>query len=240
MNFFNNDHSFCEALLYGGPPEYFNAFTSLYISYVGLYGLKNNFHLNNDIFLIYSALFINGIASFAYHWTNYIGFGIIDRSSMILIAIPSINCGIKELNYLYHISELNNKIFLFFNQMYLLALITFLCMGYEEVFNGIFGVFLALILIFIYLLNNKKIKNKYLIYGNYGIFMIFIAGISWIIIEKLCSTFSIMKYLHGHAIWHIFVSSGGYLSSLLLTSLSLNRKNILPYYHLNQLSIVKK
>jgi hypothetical protein len=49
-----------------------------------------------------------------------------------------------------------------------------------------------------------------------------------------------MKYLHGHAIWHIFVSSGGYLSSLLLTSLSLNRKNILPYYHLYQLSIVKK
>jgi hypothetical protein len=49
-----------------------------------------------------------------------------------------------------------------------------------------------------------------------------------------------MKYLQGHALWHIFVSSGGYLASLLLTSLSIYRKKMLHWYNLNDLHITFK
>ncbi len=243
MDFLSYDHSFCEALLYGGPPEYINAFTSLYISFVGLYGIKNNYHSINDIFLLYSALLINGIASFAYHWTNYLGFGIFDRCSMILIAYPSINAGIKEFVYMYKINDKNKKILLFLNQLYFTCLISFCALGYEETFNGLFGIFLGLILIFMILINRKKNQyieyniDKYMICGFIGVAMIITAGISWILIEKFCHSYSIMKYLQGHALWHIFVSSGGYLSSLILTSLSLKRKNILPVHNLHIFSI---
>lgn len=75
INFFKYDHSFCEAKLWGKAPEYVNSFTSLFISLVGLYGIKVNKHSNNYVFLLYSALIINGIMSFFYHWTNQIGWG---------------------------------------------------------------------------------------------------------------------------------------------------------------------
>lgn len=246
MNFTQYDHSFCEASIYGGPPEYFNSLTSLFITYVGFYGLKNNFHFNNDIFLLYSALFINGLTSCAYHWTNYLGFGLLDRGSMILIAYPSISAGIKELNHLYNFSSLNNKLLLLFNQLYFTILITTFGLGYEELFNGFFGAFLAFILIFLFMVYNKRYylhdnKIKQYIIGCFiGVFMILIAGISWIIIEKLCDRYSIMKYLQGHALWHIFVSSGGYLASLLLTSLSIYRNKMLPWYNMNDLYITVK
>jgi hypothetical protein len=243
MNFTQYDHSFCEASIYGGPPEYFNSLTSLFITYVGYYGLKYNFHSNNDIFLLYAALLINGITSCAYHWTNYLGFGLLDRGSMILIAYPSISAGIKELNHLYNFSYTNNKLLLLFNQIYFTFLITTFGLGYEETFNGLFGFFLAYILIFLFMINHKKSYfldrkiKQYILGGFVGVGMILIAGISWIIIEKLCNRYTIMKYLQGHAVWHIFVSSGGYLASLLLTSLSIYRKKMLPWYNLNDLHI---
>lgn len=244
MDFFKYDHSFCEALIYGSAPEYFNSFTSLFISLIGFLGLYYNYHTINDMFILYSALLINGLASCAYHWTNYIGFGLFDRCSMILIAIPCINAGIKELVYLYNLHINTNKILLFLNQVYFTFLITFCALGYEETFNGLFGVFLGLILVFIILVYKKTYHiyriHRYISYGILGISMIFIAGVSWIIIEKLCHTVPFMRFLHGHALWHIFVSLGGYLASLLLTALSLHRKRALPIYNLNRFSITFK
>ena len=91
MNFLDYDHSFCEANLYGGAPEYINSFTSLIISLIGLFGLKYNVHFNNDIYMLYVNLFINGFMSFGYHWTNMLGFGLLDRFGMILIAYTSVS-----------------------------------------------------------------------------------------------------------------------------------------------------
>jgi len=62
-------------------------------------------------------------------------------------------------------------------------------------------------------------------YGLKGIALISIAGISWIITENLCNKYSIMKYLFGHAIWHIAVSLGGYYISLI--PIYLSKKEIL-------------
>jgi hypothetical protein len=231
------DHSFCESKLWGGPPEYINSITSLFISYIGFYGLKNNHHLNNEVFMLYSALLINGICSFFYHWTNNLGWGYFDRISMVLIAYPSIIGGIKEITYLYKIENWKNKLFLTLTQLYFTLIITFCALDYEKLFNNLFGVYLGFILVFIFMVNYKKEfldnKIKKLInFGFIGVSMIALAGISWIIIENLCDVYSLMKYTHGHAVWHIFVSLGGYLASLLLVGLSIDRKDLLPYHYI--------
>ncbi len=231
------DHSFCEAKLWNGPPEYINSITSLFITLIGIYGLKNNKHLNNEIFMLYSALVINGIASALYHWTNYLGWGYVDRFSMILIAIPSVFGGFKELAYLYKFNSKLNKVLITIVQLYFTLIITFCALDYEQVFNMMFGFFLGFILFFVIMVNNKKQimddKVKILInYGFIGVTMIIIAGISWIVIENLCESYWIMKYTHGHALWHIFVSYGGYLVSLLITGLSISRKGLLPSYQI--------
>jgi hypothetical protein len=239
MNFFQFDHSFCEAKLWNGPPEYINSLTSIIISIIGIYGLINNHHNNYNIYLLYSSLIINGITSFFYHWNNQLGWGLLDRFSMILIAISSIYGGFIELSYLYKLNNNSKKIFALLSILYFTILLTVCGLGYEEIFNTLFGIFLALIIFSMYLINKKAdiinsqihklIKN-----GIIGIILITIAGISWILIEKLCNTVSIMKYLQGHAIWHIFVSFGGYLISILLVGLNLDRKNILNQYYINE------
>ena len=244
MNFLDYDHSFCEASLYGKAPEYINSITSLFISIVGFIGIKYNHHHIYDIYVLYSALLLNGLFSFGYHWTNNIGFGHLDRYTMILIAYSSISSGIKELKYLYQLSDKSYKISIFLQQTYITILMVLCALKNLEIFNVLFGIFLGLILIFIKLIDNKKSELNYKIvntikYAWIGIFMIAIAGICWIIIEKLCHTFNIMKYLHGHAFWHIFVSLGGYLTSLLIVNLSLDRKKILPKYNFHNLVFKK-
>ncbi len=143
INFFQYDHSFCEAKLWGSAPEYVNSFTSLFISLVGLYGMKVNKHSNNYVFLLYSALIINGVMSFFYHYTNQIGWGLLDRMSMVMIAIPAMYGSLKEITYLYNLSKTTEKVLLFLNQIYFTLLMTSCAMGFEEIFNGLFGVFLA-------------------------------------------------------------------------------------------------
>jgi hypothetical protein len=46
-----------------------------------------------------------------------------------------------------------------------------------------------------------------------------------------------MKFIQGHAFWHIGVSIGGYLISLLVVSLSIERKYQLPRYNISTKSI---
>lgn len=230
------DHSFCEAKLWNGPPEYINSITSLFISIVGLYGLFKNNQMNNDMNLLYSALVINGIASALYHWTNYLGWGYFDRFSMILIAFPSVIAGFKELSYLYKFDNKFNKIFIILIQLYFTIIMTLCALDYENIFDNMFGIFLGFIVTFVIMINNKRdyINENVKILINYGIIgaeMIIIAGCSWIIIENLCDKFWIMKYTHGHAMWHIFVSVGGYMTSLLVIGLSHDRKGVLPSYY---------
>ena len=163
---------------------------------------------------------------------------------MILIAYSCISSGNKKLKHLYQISDRSYKLAIFLQQTYITILMVSCALKYLEFFNGLFGIFLGLILVFIKMIDNKKSEINYKVintikYAWIGIFMIIIAGLSWIIIEKLCHTFNIIKYLHGHALWHIFVSLGGYLTSLLIVNLSLDRKKILPKYNLHNLVFEK-
>jgi len=137
------------------------------------------------------------------------------------------------------------KHFLILKQLYFTLLITTCSFGYEEIFNSLFGIFLGGSIIFIWLVNKKKDelnkKVKVLLKNSYiGLLFMLFAGIFWIFVEKFCDTFSIMKYIQGHAIWHIGVSLGGYLISLLLVGISLDRKHQLPLYNVSDKSINQK
>jgi hypothetical protein len=92
-------------------------------------------------------------------------------------------------------------------------------------FNNLFGFFLGSILVFLIICRVKysNIPRIIFYYGFKGIILISLAGISWIITENLCNKYFIMKYLYGHAIWHIAVSLGGYYISLL--PIYLSKKN---------------
>ena len=95
----------------------------------------------------------------------------------------------------------------------------------EIMFNNLFCFFLASILVFLIIcrLKYSYIPRIIFYYGFKGIVLISVAGISWIITENFCDKYIIMKYLYGHAIWHIAVSIGGYYISLI--PIYLSKKN---------------
>jgi hypothetical protein len=232
INFNDYDHSFCEAKIYGYPPEYFNSITSLFISLIGLMGFILN-DLPTKISMIYYAFIINGLTSFMYHFTNSIGWGLMDRFSMVLIAFNVVYAmsGIVE-------DFLGNEakcIYDFISIVFFTVLLTITGLHNETIFNVLFGVFLCLPLFLMLVVSLTNVKKyfplKIIRYGWYGIALIAIAGISWILTENLCNTYPIMKFLMGHAIWHCCVGLGGYYLSLLLLYYELSSSiDYMDYY----------
>ena len=211
------DHSFCEMNIYGKSPEYINSFSSLCLSFFGLFGLimHNKLH---DIKMIYTAMIFNGISSFMYHYNNQLGWGLLDRFSMILIALPCYSIAIKILER-FNLPVLFYDLLRFLVIFYLSYLMTVTGLHQEEFFNTLFGFFLGKLFIFLLLVKicNKKLEVPQLIinYGWKGVGLIIIAGIFWIITEKFCNMYWIIKYLFGHTIWHFCISYGGYLITLI-------------------------
>lgn len=222
MDFYNLDHSFCEINIYGKLPEYMNSLSSLFLSFFGCVGIIYN-NKNSNINNIYSGLIINGISSFMYHFTNQIGWGLLDRFSMILITIPCFNI----ITDLFKLTKIKKEILRIIINIYLSVLMTVTGLHQEALFNILFSFYLIGLCIFMYIIkyNNKyySIPKKIINNGIFGTFLIIFAVIFWIITEKLCYKFSFIKYMYGHAFWHFGVSYGGYLISLV------------PYYYYNKL-----
>jgi len=206
------DHSFCESKLFNNGPEYISCLTALFISFIGFFGLFMNKTEENTLFLYFS-LIINGVTSSLYHYNHYIGWGLMDRYSMILISAYCFQIFFKVI-------ENNNTkishVIKFISVLYLVFIQTFAGLHQENYFNNMFGFFLVSILIFVIKISHVdyKINHKLINLAFKGIFLITIGGISWIVTENLCESFSIMKFLLGHAIWHICVALGGYYISL--------------------------
>jgi len=223
INFDTFDHSFCEAKLFNNGPEYFSCLTALFISFIGFFGIIMNQSEDNTLFLYYSFI-INGITSSLYHYNHYIGWGLMDRYSMILIAIYCYRIFFKVLEPNYNIVWHSIQ---FLSTLYISYIQTFAGLHQEKYFNNMFGFFLVSILIFVIKISNVNynIYPRLIKLAYNGIFLIAIGGGSWIITENLCDKFSIMKYLLGHAIWHICVALGGYYISLV--PIYLNYKEVL-------------
>lgn len=237
INFNEFDHNFCEALIYSTEkhPEYINAFSSLFISFVGFNGLLKS-HLSLGISLLYSCLIINGISSFLYHYYNNIGFGLTDRMSMVLIAMSCANIMITNINKFIILENQNYicftllaKIINITSVLYFTLLLTITGLHMENEFNMLFGLFLFNIFIFIYLVKrhsktlNIPIQILKLAWKGFG--LILVGGIFWITTELLCKRYNFIKYLFGHMFWHICISYGGYLITLLPQYMFLSDKN---------------
>jgi hypothetical protein len=225
--FTNKLNGFCEGQIYGGPPEYINAFTSLTMLFIGLIGLKNNIHTNRNIQMLFSSLTINGAASFLYHWTNYYGWGLFDALTMILIAIFGTCAMMEEIQYLYNIRHPTLKTTLL-PMTYFTIMLGAPGLGYDGLFRIMFGSFLIIIAITLAIIYDKLIKIDNLSYhilnnAYIGVLYVIMAAICWIIIEVNCNLYYFVKYLPGHAFWHIFISYGCYHVSLLLIALHNHR-----------------
>jgi hypothetical protein len=234
IDFNSFDHNFCESMIYStGPhPEYLNAVSSLFITFIGLNALTKP---GNDFFLqlLYSALAVNGITSCVYHWVNNIGWGLLDRMSMIIIAMSSIYlfmCHIDKIitqDKWKHSKLLMSGIHLLVCG-YFTTLFTIAGLHMESVFNVLFGLFLASLIVFMWLFNkhqeNLHIPPQIVKFGWDGIKYIALSGIFWIVTENLCSHIWFIKYLFGHVMWHVFVSYGGYLLSIVPKYLTLSDK----------------
>ena len=234
INFNDFDHNFCESSIYSSDPhpEYLNSISSLFITFIGLIGLFNPY-ISFQLILLYSGLAINGITSCLYHYYNTIGFGLLDRMSMIIIAMSSINLFILDINQLLvlnkwtHTKQLN----IFINLLccfYFTFLFTIAGLHMETLFNIMFSLFLGSLVIFVYLMKKNyyklEIPFELIVMGQKGIIYITLSGLFWIITENLCNYSNIIKYMYGHVWWHFFVSYGGYLISLIPQYIYMNKQ----------------
>jgi len=218
-HFFSETKCFCEGKLYN--KEYVNTITALVISFFGFYGInKNN---ANNINLLYSLIFSNGISSSLNHYYNLEGFSYLDKITMIL-PINLGNLYIYEF-YLKKLSKWENIYKLFYLLFPSTLYLTLVIDNFTKYFDYIF-LFLALLLIgFIPLINNygnkygfdkciKKIRNNFI---KGALFVIVGAGLWWYS-EPKCKNPKVpekvkkkLAKLHLHGIWHILAGYGFYL-----------------------------
>ena len=220
MYFEQHDHVFCEANMYNEiytyrQPEYINSITSLFISWIGLFGIMNNRCATNDIYMLYWTFVINGICSCLYHYTHYIGWGLADRLTMVLMAVYCYNI-FTDIFTISRISDTYIHFLRFIFISYISLLLVSAGLHNEDDFNFFFGIFLVSLIVFVRFIHHDYGKQEL---ANKGLVYMMSAGVFWIITEGLCDKHWIMKYLLGHALWHIGVSLGGYYISVVAINL---------------------
>jgi hypothetical protein len=207
------DHNFCEATIYstGQHPEYLNSFSSLFISFIGILGLIKP-HNYLTLSMTSACLVVNGVFSFMYHYYNSIGWGLLDRMSMVILAINATYLFINDIIQKY--PKYKNVYHLLIASYYSL-LLTVGGLHKEQLFNTMFGLFLISLSYFMYNLTTVfYIPYEIKRIGWRGIWCIVSSGVFWIGTEALCSHFSFIKYMFGHVWWHVLVSIGGHYISL--------------------------
>ena len=235
MNFNQYDHNFCESTIYSNlsSPEYANSISSLFISWIGFFGLSNPQN-NFSSLMLYSALLINGFTSCGYHYYNSIGWGLLDRMSMILIAMSSTYLFIQHIHLLFNSNKwiCNSsleKIIHVMAILYFTLLFTICGLHWENIFNILFGFFLSNLVLYMIIIDKYQeilyLPKIILDIGWSGIFSIIFSASLWIITESFCNYLGIFKYLFGHVWWHIYVSYGGYLVSIVPLYLYMNSTN---------------
>lgn len=225
------DHNFCESTIYSTSQhlEYLNTISSLFISFIGIYGM---FQIKDILFSsLYACLVVNGILSFYYHYYNSIGFGLLDRMSMVLLALSTTLIFIQSLQQLFHI---DTKFLTIISISYYSFLLTIAGLHIEWLFNLLFTFFLCSILLYMYIIYlYSQIDSKIIKIGIRGSFYILYSGLFWVGTELLCHQFYFIKFLFGHVWWHIFVSYGGYLVRLVpyyIKNITLNRYVFISYH----------
>lgn len=215
IDFHQFDHNFCESTIYssGRHPEYLNAASSLFITFIGLNAMRKP-HLSIFLSMMYSCFAVNGVLSLLYHYYNSIGYGLLDRMSMVLLGwTTSYICfnTIKKAKSV-ELSFYGNMCVHLSIVSYYSLLLTIAGLHKEGTFNVLFSLFLASIAVYVFMV--RHIDKKVISIGWKGVRYILLSGVFWIATEGLCTHLFFIKYLFGHVWWHVFVSYGGYLVSM--------------------------
>lgn len=155
---------------------------------------------------------------------------------MILIALSSTFLFMNHLDKFIKLdkwTQPQSKFLISFTHLlvssYFTILLTISGLHLENIFNILFGLFLGSLLVYMGLVNRHKtnldISPKIINFGWTGIKYISLSGIFWIGTENLCTHLWFIKYLFGHVWWHIYVSYGGYLLSLVPNYLTLKENS---------------
>jgi len=226
ISFNQFDHNFCESTIYSdGPhPEYFNTISSLFITFIGLNALRKP-HLSIFLSIMYSCLSVNGVLSFLYHYYNSIGYGLLDRMSMVLLGFSTSYICYTTLKKSFHITFFADIFIHLCIVSYYSFLLTIAGLHKEVLFNTLFTVFLGSIGVYMYIIQRHIVDRKILEVGWKGVRCIFVSAIFWITTEGLCGYLPFIKYLFGHVWWHVFVSYGGYCVSIVPHYIILQLKN---------------
>ena len=223
--FHHFDHNFCESTIYSTErhPEYLNTVSSLFITFIGLNALFKKPQLSIFLTIMYSCLVVNGVLSFLYHYYNSIGYGLLDRMSMVLLGLStSYVCYTTIKNLVFTFSFFVDMLIHLSIVAYYSFLLTIAGLHKEVVFNTLFTVFLGSIALYVYVVRNH-VERNIISLGWKGVRYIFASAIFWITTEGLCDHFFFIKYLFGHVWWHVFVSYGGYLVSIVPQYIILQR-----------------
>lgn len=210
--FDTTDHSFCEGKAFGGPPEIINSFSSLVISLVGIHAyLKYPTAPTSQLYILF---IFNGFLSFMYHYTGYLGWGIADRFTMVLIAQYSL------YGFTSFVDIVCENIWTTFtirsiSSAYILFMMVLIGLHEETMFNGMFSLYLLFLVWYMKCMNDfqydLEIPDRVLSRANRGIHIMLFGGSFWILTELFCNDFT--RFMMGHAFWHIAISIGGYYVS---------------------------
>lgn len=183
----------------GRPPEYLNAFTSLFISLIGINGiLKSNLH--PYALLLYTVFIINGVSSFFYHLFDRMGLKCMDESSAILISLSILLLLVDRFTPFY--KNISYLIII----LYSTVACTLLCIGNDYLYNIVLTFSVIVIIIIATSLQVPAEINKI---KNIGILLITIGGLLYLYTKIFIEGTSV-----GHALWHICISLGLYLVSI--------------------------
>jgi hypothetical protein len=204
MSIYNDTivHAFCESRLTGGPPEYLNSITSLYMTFLSFSVLwRKELYLKSMTKIVYLLMAINGIASMLYHAKLTYSYKLADEYTMILpISLGVANFADKLLQS--YKSIIFNFFYLSYN-VYIMILDTDL--ANDTKFPWFFTVDLF-ILFYLYFLAYKKGRDPKKI-GLEGIMLCAGSSIVWTVTEYLCEVMPIIGIV-GHSIWHIGMPLG--------------------------------
>lgn len=195
----NNEviHNFCESIMHHGhPPEYFNAFSSFFMTLIPLFlGLPKSMYF----FYGGNLLLFNGFASFYYHFfLNFLGKQA-DEISMILISYFSI---MGLIHMIHKDSTTKIKKYNLCNTLFAMC---FMIFNTEIYFDFLFPYFFGIYVLFL-------LKCLYHVHRKFEVPMLQNLGLSffgascWFVSELYCNQYT--KY--GHILWHLFFPLGFY------------------------------
>eukprot|EP01084_Bolivina_argentea_P003257 6097_1 len=227
-------HGFCESSL-DIEHEIVNTFSSLFIVFWGTYGLyqlPSTIYQRSDIWqLLYNLLICVGIGSILFHWTLYIGYGLLDSLPMLLAEFVGL-FQLIQIVLEIKLRKKNMKIIVYdiFSKtmgviLTLLALLSIIFTALYGQHHEIFIILFALVPILILLVSvwavldpgllKDKIKSSSqykLIFRHLwtGFGLAAFAGIIWNVTERLCVDYPFIAYFPAHGLWHLFIGYGMY------------------------------